>query len=194
MHTRAFAAVREFTEVEVFSPSPASRERFARSIGPDIGVEIAMVESPEEAVANADVVLTAARSRGEVPILYGDWIKPGAVTVSIGSTVPSQREIDISVVAQSDFIVCDMVREVVNETGDMIAAVEAGIEVESKSFSLNDLLSGALDSRLAEAKYPMFKSVGGGLQDVVVAGMILDRALEAGSAIELPITFDTKFV
>ena len=194
MHTRAFAAIRDFAEVVVFSPTPSSRERFASTIGPEIGVEISTVDSPDQAVAGADVVLTAARSRGEVPILFGDWIKPGAVTVSIGSTVPSQREIDISVVEQSDLIVCDMVHEVVSETGDMIAATEAGIDVAAKSYSLNDLLTGALSAQMAQARFPMFKSVGGGLQDVVVAGMILDRALETGSATELPITFDTKFV
>lgn len=194
MHTRAFAAVRQFSEIVVFSPTPASRERFAQTIAPELGVTVNSASSAEEAVVGADVVLAAARSHGEKPILFGDWIKPGAVTVSIGSTVPQQREIDVSVAAQSDIVVCDMLHEVVSETGDMIAAAEAGVELESKCFSLNDLMSGALAERLAKARYPMFKSVGGGLQDVVVAGMILDRALEEGIATELPISFVTKHV
>ncbi|WP_321390587.1 ornithine cyclodeaminase family protein [Emcibacter sp.] len=194
MHTRAFAAVRDFDEIVVFSPTPASRERFANTIGGELGVNTTPAASAEEAVTGADVVLAAARSHGEKPILFGNWIKPGAVTVSIGSTVPQQREIDVSVAEQSDIIVCDMVHEVVSETGDMIAAAAAGVNVEDKCFSLNDLLSGALEESLAVAHYPMFKSVGGGLQDVVVAGMILDRALEKGCATELPIVFDTKYV
>ena len=33
-----------------------------------------------------------------------------------------------------------------------------------------------------------------GLQDVVVAGMLLDRAREAGLATQLPIAFSTKLV
>lgn len=194
MHTRAFAAIRDFREIVVFSPTPASRERFSQTLGPELGVPVTTAASAEEAVVGSDVVLAAARSHGERPILYGDWIKPGAITVSIGSTIPQQREIDISVVEQSDVIVCDMVHEVVNETGDMIAAKEAGVAVDGKSFSLNDLLSGALAEQITAARYPMFKSVGGGLQDVVVAGMILDRAREAGVATELPIAFDTKLV
>jgi len=76
----------------------------------------------------------------------------------------------------------------------MIAAAEAGVELDGKCFPLNDLMSGALAGRIATARYPMFKSVGGGLQDVVVAGMILDRALEAGIATGLPISFVTKHV
>lgn len=194
MHTRAFAAIRDFAEIAVFSPTPARRETFARDIGAELDVSTIAASSAEDAVEGADVVLAAARSHGERPILFGDWIKPGAVTVSIGSVVPAQREIDVSVAGQSDIIVCDMVHEVVSETGDMIAAAEAGIEVEHKCFSLNELMSGALAQRLADARYPMFKSVGGGLQDVVVAGMILDRALAEGVATTLPISFVTKHV
>jgi ornithine cyclodeaminase/alanine dehydrogenase-like protein (mu-crystallin family) len=38
----------------------------------------------------------------------------------------------------------------------------------------------------------MFKSVGSGLQDIVVASLILDRAQAAGVATPLPIEFLTK--
>jgi ornithine cyclodeaminase/alanine dehydrogenase-like protein (mu-crystallin family) len=194
MHTRAFAAIRDFAEIVVFSPTPASRERFAQTIGTELGVSTSAASSAEEAVAGADVVLAAARSHGERPILYGDWIKPGAVTVSIGSTIPQQRELDVSVSEQSDVIVCDMLHEVVSETGDMIAAAEAGINVSEKCFSINDLMAGKMTDRISVARYPMFKSVGGGLQDVVVAGMILDRAVEVGLATALPISFISKHV
>ena len=39
---------------------------------------------------------------------------------------------------------------------------------------------------------PMFKSVGSGLQDVVVAGLILERAQAAGRVTPLPIEFLTR--
>ena len=39
---------------------------------------------------------------------------------------------------------------------------------------------------------PMFKSVGGGLQDVVVAGLILDEARRRDLTTALPIAFDHK--
>lgn len=194
MHTRAFAAIREFSEIVVFSPTPAKRATFAETLRSELGVRIEPASAAEEAVAGADVVLAAARSHGERPILFGDWIKPGALTVSIGSTIPQQREIDVSVAAQSDLIVCDMLHEVVSETGDMIAAAEAGVDFSDKCFAIEALMSGALTQRVSESRFPLFKSVGGGLQDVVVAGMILDRALEAGIATELPISFVTKQV
>jgi len=192
MHTRAFANVRPLSEVRVFSPTPERRKAFAEAVTHDLGIPARPVATAQDAVDGAEVVLAAARSRGEVPILYGSWIKPRTVVISIGSTVPEQREIDISVVERSDLIVCDTVEEVLEQTGDMIAARAAGISFRDKAVSLSDLMSGACDERLRVATAPLFKSVGGGLQDIVVAELILTEALQAGLATPLPITFETK--
>ena len=194
MHTRAFASVRSLTGIRVFSPTPERRDAFAEAATGDLGVPAEAVSSPREAVEGADLVLAAARSRGEVPTLYADWIKPGATIVSIGSTVPSQREIDVSVAKRADLIVCDALEEVLEETGDMLAAKAAGIDVHAKSYSLADLMSGAIEAERVAACMPMFKSVGGGLQDIVVAEMVLTRALEAGLVTPLPIAFDSKTI
>lgn len=192
MHTRAFAAIRSLSEVTVFSPTPDRRAAFADAVVRDLGRPARVAASPQEAVEGADVVLAAARSRGEVPILYGAWLAPGATVVSIGSTIPQQREIDVSVVERSDLIVCDVLEEVLHETGDMIAAREAGIAVHEKAFGLADLMRGACDERLKTSQARMFKSVGAGLQDVVVAEWILTKALQAGLATPLPIAFEIK--
>ena len=74
----------------------------------------------------------------------------------------------------------------------MIAVREAGFEADAKCFSLNALLMGELEERRRAARLPMFKSVGGGLQDVVVAELILTKALTAGLATPMPIAFKTK--
>lgn len=192
MHTRALASVRQLTQVTVFSPTPERREAFAAAVISDLDIPAKGVASAREAVEGADIVITAARSRDEQPILFGDWLKPGATVVSIGSTIPEQREIDVSVVERSDLIICDTLDEVLTETGDMIAARSAGLDFHHKAFSLADLMSGVCDEQLAVARAPMFKSVGGGLQDIVVAELILTKALEAGLATPLPMNFETK--
>jgi ornithine cyclodeaminase/alanine dehydrogenase len=192
MHVRAFAAVRPVRRIAVFSPSAERREAFALAAASDLGAEVEAVGNPEAAVAGADVVLAAARSRGEAPILFGDWLPSATTVISIGSTIPAQREIDVSVVAACDLIVCDDVAEVTEQTGDMLAAERAGIEFRARSFSLHELLAGKLDERVAAARRPLFKSVGGGLQDVVVAEVVLRKALAAGLATPLPIEFERK--
>jgi ornithine cyclodeaminase/alanine dehydrogenase len=191
-HTRALAAIRSISALRVFSPTAANRETFAARMQHELGIPSTAVASPEAAVDGADIVVACARSRGETPILYGSWLRPGMVVVSIGSTLPEQREIDSSVVEACDLIVCDMVEEVVEETGDMIAAKAAGIDFHSKLASLSDLTIGKLQSRVASARLPMFKSVGAALQDIVIAELVLERALERGLATMLPAEFQIR--
>lgn len=194
MHTAAIAAVRELQEVRVFSPTQAKRDAFAKDLSEELGVKVTAFDSASEAVHGADIVLAAARSYGEQPILHGAWLAPHATVVSIGSTIPDQREVDSSVVERASLIICDNVEEVLEESGDMIAARKAGIEPETKCRSLHDLLSGKVDTANGQERVTMYKSVGSGLQDVIVAGLILDLARAAGLATPLPIKFEPKHI
>ena len=191
-HTLALKEVRPISALRVFSPTPANREAFAARMQREHGIASVAVASPEEAVAGADLVVASARSRDETPILYGQWLKPGTVVVSIGSTLPEQREIDASVVDVCDLIVCDMPEEVIDETGDMIAARKAGVAFDHKIASLNDLMLGKIADKVKSARIPMFKSIGAGIQDIVIAELAFERALERGLGTELPIEFQIR--
>jgi alanine dehydrogenase len=192
MHVRAFAAVRELAEVVVHSPTAAHRDTFVEAVRRDLGVRARAVASPREVCNGASVVLAAARSRGERPILFGEDLADGMTVVSIGSTVAEQRELDVSVLTRCDLMVCDTPSEVLGETGDLLAATQQGIDVRDRCFSLRELVSGEIDARVREARLPLFKSVGEGLQDIAVAELVWLKALEAGLDVELPMTFETK--
>ena len=179
-HTLAIKEVRQISALRVFSPTAANREAFAARMQREHGIPSVAVASPEEAVAGANIVVASARSRDESPILYGQWLKPGTVVVSIGSTLPEQREIDASVVDACDLIVCDMPEEVIEETGDMIAAKKAGVAFEHKIASLNELMLGKIADKVKAARIPMFKSIGAGIQDIVIAELAFERAIERG--------------
>ena len=126
-HLDALAATRSIRSLRVFSPTPANRERFAAEAHSKYGIRSEAVAAPERAVEAASHVIAAARSRGEQPIVHGPWLAPGALLISIGSTIPIQREIDVSVVTRASLIVADVVDEVCHDTGDMIAVRDAGI-------------------------------------------------------------------
>ena len=192
MHVRAIAAVRPIRALRVFSPTAANRDAFAEKFRRELGVDCSAAPDTEAAVGDAAIVVAAARSHGEKPILQGRWLRPGMLVVSIGSTLPEQREIDAEVVARCDLIVCDMCEEVVHETGDMLAARAAGIAFEHKVVSLNDVLTGAAADRLAAARQPMFKSIGAALQDIVVAELVVNKAIASGLAQPTPLGFLMK--
>lgn len=191
-HVRAIASIRKVESLKVYSTTVARREAFADAFAKELGAGCVAASSPEAAVADADVVVAAARSHDETPVLLGRWLQPGMLVVSIGSTLPEQREIDEEVVARCDLIVCDMVQEVLEETGDMIAARKAGVAIHDKTVSLNAVLSGPAGGRVAGAKLPMFKSVGAAIQDVVVAELALTKAIDRGLAVGLDAPFLVK--
>ena len=183
MHARAIAAVRPVRELRVYSPTEKNRDAFAARFTEELGAPCTPVGKPEQAVAGAGIVVAAARSHDESPILLGRWLREGQMVVSIGSTLPDQHEIDEQVVDACDLIVCDMPDEVVEQTGDMIAARAAGVIFDHKLLSLNALMSDpAGRARVAAARLPMYKSVGAAIQDVVVAEFAFERAVAAGLA------------
>lgn len=180
------AAVRKLGAVQVFSPTPASRERFAEGFRPLL--DVSAVDSAEAAVQGADVVLCAARSRDESPVLRGAWLPPGATVVSLGSTLPEQREVDEDTLRRAACIVADMPEEVMHDTGDAIAATKAGVVLTTKLAPLSDLVAGRLQPRQREADIVVYKSVGSALQDIAVAEMLLARARQLGRGVEMPVS------
>jgi len=186
----ALLSIRPVERVRVYSPTPASRARFVdRFLAQSNDVQAA--ESARQAVEGADVVLCAARSRDESPVLSGAWLEAGMTVVSIGSTLPEQREIDADAMARAAIIVADMPDEVAHDTGDAIAARRAHIDIDSKLISLADLASGRAAGRRSPDAIALYKSVGSALQDVVIAEALWRKARDEGHCTVLPQTILT---
>ena len=179
-HVAALASVRDVAELSVFSPTEANRCRFADEAAATLGLAARAVGSADEAVHDADLVLATARSRDERPTLRGASLRPGAIVVSIGSTLPEQRELDVDTIGRAGVIVADVPDEVAAETGDMIAAAAAAIDVTSKLVSLADVVGGAGVPPRPAGSIAIYKSVGSALQDVTVSELCLRRARERG--------------
>jgi alanine dehydrogenase len=191
-HARALATVREFKSLSVYSPTPANREKFARELANELKVECRAVDSARAAVEGADLVIAAARSRDETPILEGAWLKPGMTVVSIGSTLPEQREVDAEVVRRAEWIVADVPEEVTHETGDMLAARKAGVAFDEKIVSLADLVQGRRAARQTADNIILFKSVGSAVQDIAVSELCLEKARALGIGARLPMALSVK--
>jgi ornithine cyclodeaminase/alanine dehydrogenase len=190
-HLEAIAAVCRIASLHVFSPTPTNRDAFAVFAAQAQGIADARAAAtPEAAVAGADVILCAARARGEVPVLGGAWLRPGATVLSIGSTLPEQREVDVETIARAGLIVADMPDEVKHATGDMIAARAAGIDIAGRTCGLEALIRG--ERRREAGTIALYKSVGSGLQDIVAADIAYREAVRRGLATPLPLELAMK--
>jgi alanine dehydrogenase len=191
-HLEALAAARRIRSLRIYSPTAENRERFARESAEKLGIDARAAATPAGAVEGASHVIAAARSRGEQPILHADWLAEDAIVASVGSTIPVQREVDASVIRRAAIIVADVPGELVEDTGDMIAAAAAGVEFASKLFSLHDLAQGRVPAAKLARGVRLFKSVGSALQDIALAAWVAERALETGAGSDLGVDLKVK--
>lgn len=191
-HVSAVATVRPIKSLSVFSPTKSNRENFAGKFSEALHTDCRAADSARAAVSRADLVVAAARSRDETPILEGAWLEPGMTVVSIGSTLPEQREVDAEVIRRAALIVADVPEEVTHETGDMLAAREAGVEFSNKVVSLGDLVQGRCPGRRRPEDIVLFKSVGSALQDIAVSEMCFAKARQLGLGTALPVRLAVK--
>ncbi len=165
----------------VFSPTPDNRERLAQDFRARFGMDVVAVGSAEEAVADADLILAAVKSAE--PVLSGRWLRPGTHINSVGTARRDQREIDVETFERSARIIVDTKEGVFGEAGDAFAARER-IRMDDVH-ELARLVNEEVPGRCGAAEITLFKSVGTGLQDIAVAGLIYQRALERSVGTEL---------
>ena len=153
-HVEALRLVRDFTEVRVWSRTPAHAQHFADKIGGH------QAPSAEAAVRDADVVVTATSARE--PILRGAWLKPGAHVNAVGAPRPDWRELDDEVMRHVLFV--DSRQGALQESGDVILS---GAQIYAE---IGEALAGQVPPRAEETT--VFKSLGMAVEDITAAALI----------------------
>src|SRR5437879_6454119 len=81
------------------------------------------VASAEEAVREADIVVTATTARA--PILSGSWLQAGTHINAMGSNWHNRREVDDETVERSAVVAVDALDQARIEAGDLIMPAAA---------------------------------------------------------------------
>ena len=74
-HVPAMCAVRKIEQVKVFSPTRANRERFAKEMAQQTGVEVLAVESAQAAADGVQILVAATNAAS--PVVRPEWLRPG---------------------------------------------------------------------------------------------------------------------
>lgn len=93
----------DFQEIRVHSRRPESRAAFAQRLERDLRKPIRVVESWEECVRDADIVVEASRLTAPEPLLKTEWIKKAAFVVPYGT----MSAVELSLTDIMDKIVVD---------------------------------------------------------------------------------------
>ena len=188
----AVCAVRDVKKARAFSHTPDKREAFATRMRQRLNIEVSPIESAEECVRDADIVITITSSRE--PVLKGEWLKEGCHVNAAGANHWMRREIDDQAVERAGLIVVDDLEQAKLECGDLIWLAERGLFRWTMAHELKDLVSGKLALSTADGiggrpdsnSITLFESQGLAIEDVAAALHVYRKAKERGMGQELP--------
>jgi ornithine cyclodeaminase len=183
-HLAALSRVRSLTRTRVVSRTRQSADRFVNEMRGLFPFPIEAVDSAEEALEAADIIVTVTNSREPVTSL--DWISKGAHINAIGTHSPASREIDGATMAAAKLFV-DRRESAINEAGDYVLAVKEGLITEDNILGeIGELILGTKAGRQARDDITLFKSLGLAVEDLACAEYLFRRAQDenAGSWVE----------
>src|SRR5262249_41040382 len=170
--------VRKINRVQVYSPNEEHRRTFAAEMSTLCGTDVIPVPRPELAAEDKDIVITATNSRE--PVFNGHWIAEGTHINAIGSNFLGKAEVDGVTVRRCESIVVDSKDQARLEAGDFVQALEDGSIHWADIHQLGQGIVGRCTGRAHPQDVTLFKSLGIGIEDVVVAARVFQNATAAG--------------
>uniref|UniRef100_A0A9J7Z2S2 Ketimine reductase mu-crystallin n=1 Tax=Cyprinus carpio carpio TaxID=630221 RepID=A0A9J7Z2S2_CYPCA len=128
-HYDVFTKLFKFKEVRVWSRRKEMAQRFVN----DLQDPVTVCSSVKEAVIGADVIVTATGA--SQPILFGEWVKPGAHIAAVGACRPDWRELD-DVLMREAVVYVDSREGATAESGDIILS---GVCITFHQYNIADL-------------------------------------------------------
>jgi alanine dehydrogenase len=180
----AICAVRPIKTILAYSRDQAKREKFCKEMTELTGSGVYPASSPEEAVREMDIVVTATTAKE--PVFRGEWLSKGTHINAIGANFLARQELDIETVKKSACVVVDSFEQAQLESGDLVRAAEANSFYWEDARELGLVVVGEFPGREDEGEITIFESQGIALEDVALAARIYEKAVKAGAGESLP--------
>jgi len=194
----AVTAARDIESIRCFSPTKTNREAFSAEMSATLGVRVTPVESPEAAIAGADIVMCASNTIE--PIFFARWIEPGMHITSI-----KRPEIEPAALMRCEVLLLHsreaapqhlytkgvVVPEVATDRGWKVGS---GIDFASIS-TLPELIAGRAQGRAHDEQVTCFlNNIGLGYQFAACGSVVYRKAREQRLGHELPTDWFTEDV
>ncbi|WP_044870101.1 ornithine cyclodeaminase family protein [Pseudomonas sp. LFM046] len=175
MQIRAISLVMQIEEIHAWSRSPETRERFKADIEGEFGIPVHLADSKQEAVEQADILITTTRGKGS--LVEASWVKPGTHIVAIGTDMKGKQELDPEIFRHAK-IVNDSISQCI-EKGETWHPLNAKIiGLDDIHGELGEILLGTKPGRENDEEITIFDSTGMAIQDNTTAEKIYRNALE----------------
>ncbi len=156
--------------VAVYSRSELRALDFCEKMSKRINSTMTLVKTPEDAVRDSDIVVTATTSN--TPVFDPAALSFGTHINAMGANSIARIELEPSLVQKAALLVCDDVTQARSEAGEFISL---GADFDWRRLKpLSKVLMNPEFSR-TDQDITIFKSLGSGLEDLAVAELLYDR-------------------
>jgi len=176
-HAHALAATRALSGIRITGRDLARAREAAAELAGQLGVPVRVCDGARDAVAGADIVVTATNS--PQPVLRREWLAAGTHVNAVGACVPRDREIDTTTMAEAALF-ADSRESVRNEAGDYLLAEKEGA-VNPVRAEIGELLIEAAPGRAGEDEITLFESLGLAAEDLAAASYLYEKATRLGA-------------
>jgi ornithine cyclodeaminase/alanine dehydrogenase-like protein (mu-crystallin family) len=182
---KATAAVRNLTQVSVFSPTPAHRNAFAAKMSRELNIPVTPVATAQDALIDADIVITATAAKA--PVFDGHWLREGTHVTSIanGDKTRIRQELDETTIRRAEPIFITSKETVCVNESDIFRAVRDRVISWDRVHEISSLLLGQTAGRTDEKQITLFKLQGTGIMDVAVGRSAFEKLKDSGLAQKL---------
>lgn len=168
------AALPDLKRVLVTSRRAESREKIARELSAELGIEIVPVASIEEVLVRTDAVVVSTSTKS--PIIEEKWLRPGCTIYSLGAN----QELDTPSYTKVDKFIADDWGQV-RLKHDVVELMKRGEFSEANVYGdLAQILGGRKPGRERADERIFIRSEGLVTMDVALAQHLYERALERG--------------
>ncbi len=179
-HIAAMCAVHPITRIIAWGRDRAKLEAFA------VANKVEMAASAAEAVAQADVIVTATPARE--PFLSAAMLRPGQHVNAVGASVAFMQELSADIVTATRYVT-DYRPSLEPQAAELIAARQEGLIGPGHEIpEIGEIIAGSRPGRRSADDITLYRSLGISAQDLAAAHAILARAVENDVGIDIDMT------
>jgi alanine dehydrogenase len=174
----------DLEEIRVHSRRVESRTAFAERLTRDLGRPIRVVDSWEDAVRGADVIVEATRLVEPAPLLLTEWIAPGALIIPYGTV----SAVELSLTDIMDKVVVDDWGQAgAGPLGALRRHVDEGkLTAENLYAELGEIVTGERPGRERDDETILFWHRGLSITDIALGETLLAKARTLSVGTPLP--------
>lgn len=164
-HIEAISLIRRITAIHLWGRNPEHAAALRNRLADRYPIQIS--PSARAAAEVADIICTVTAAAQ--PVLEGGWLPKGAHLNIVGSSTPTNREVDTPAILRSRLFT-DRYESLFKEAGDFIIPRNEGrIGEADVQAEIGEVLTGKKNGRMGQEEITLFKSLGIAAEDLYAA-------------------------